>query len=610
MESLTNKNINPDNSIESTKMMSILTTNLCTQIQFKLLQELFLKCHNFPPSFDFGAYMGYQLVKFIPKVGEVSTLSWFCLGLVFVVNLIRTLVDNSAEDYECRNQPLDQLWGCGGDCSTSTHRYLASSSVNSYVSPDMHCYLFFFSYAFFCSFALNVSIYGVYYASCYYETSMAYKSVEVVFSGIEFAALLTKINILKREQKSKCLSYIIAPLFENNHEVCVLSLQALLQQRSGENDDHEDIIRISGYQRMQSKQKNKHIHETQLRKEAKKLPQSKLHTKRKFSVGTYIYDTYNSAFKSTSSDTQNNDGQNISLIEKIDVADLFWRKWPDLYFFMLEFVFLLQSVYLAMYFTQLLPLAVKSGNVGWGIALIIMPCFGVTFLYFTLRRSVLLYAMTELDPQLAGKVCEETSIVLHLAEDIRTKIYEVFRGEQLSTEAEKMDFIKKNLDPDQSNSVDRVEFRTFLGNIEIYLSKERFDLLWNLVDYDLSGSVSLDEILVFLFPEMKSLLKQEMKLVETIRQKFQLRFQSLVKNHNISEAANSKEFLRENFENFDTDKSGAIDKSELRNMIESLGIEIENDHVFKLLMAATETNGDGEIEFQAFVDLVMIPSTA
>ena len=61
-----------------------------------------------------------------------------------------------------------------------------------------------------------------------------------------------------------------------------------------------------------------------------------------------------------------------------------------------------------------------------------------------------------------------------------------------------------------------MKFRTFVGNIEIYLSKERFDLLWNLVDYDLSGSVSLDEKLVSIFPEIKSLLKQEMKLVETV----------------------------------------------------------------------------------------------
>ena len=106
---------------------------------------------------------------------------------------------------------------------------------------------------------------------------------------------------------------------------------------------------------------------------------------------------------------------------------------------------------------------------------------------------------------------------------------------------------------------------------------------------------------------MKSLLKQEMKLVETIRQKFQ---NTLKDRHISSESSKSEYYLRENFENFDTDKSGAIDKSELRSMIEALGIEIENDHVFELLMAATEVNNDGEIEFQAFVDLVMFPSTA
>ena len=41
-------------------------------------------------------------------------------------------------------------------------------------------------------------------------------------------------------------------------------------------------------------------------------------------------------------------------------------------------------------------------------------------------------------------------------------------------------------------------------------------------------------------------------------------------------------------------------------MIDAFGIMIENDHVLKLLMAATEVNNDGHIEFQVFVDYVSI----
>ena len=38
-------------------------------------------------------------------------------------------------------------------------------------------------------------------------------------------------------------------------------------------------------------------------------------------------------------------------------------------------------------------------------------------------------------------------------------------------------------------------------------------------------------------------------------------------------------------------------------MIDAFGIMIENDHVLKLLMAATEVNNDGHIEFVDYVSI-------
>ena len=58
------------------------------------------------------------------------------------------------------------------------------------------------------------------------------------------------------------------------------------------------------------------------------------------------------------------------------------------------------------------------------------------------------------------------------------------------------------------------------GEMEIFLTKEKFEIIWKLIDYDISGSVSLDEIFVFLFPDMKTALKHEMKIVHALRNQF------------------------------------------------------------------------------------------
>ena len=158
-----------------------LSPTFWKQIEFKLIEKLFYKCHSLPKSFDFGTYAGYQLSTYVASVGELSITSWMGLLIVVAINYVKTLVDDSAEDYECRNQPVDQLWGCGGHCTSGSeaHRYLSALNVHdnsnyaissrhlvgaagpTYISDGKHCYLFFFTYAFFCALDLVIFIYGV-----------------------------------------------------------------------------------------------------------------------------------------------------------------------------------------------------------------------------------------------------------------------------------------------------------------------------------------------------------------------------------------------------------------------------------------------------------------
>jgi hypothetical protein len=57
------------------------------KIEFKIVEELFLLCHNLPREFNFGTYVGFRFQKYIAEVGNISSLAWFLLAVVVLLNL-------------------------------------------------------------------------------------------------------------------------------------------------------------------------------------------------------------------------------------------------------------------------------------------------------------------------------------------------------------------------------------------------------------------------------------------------------------------------------------------------------------------------------------------
>lgn len=58
--------------------------------------------------------------------------------------------------------------------------------------------------------------------------------------------------------------------------------------------------------------------------------------------------------------------------------------------------------------------------------------------------------------------------------------------------------------------------------------------------------------------------------------------------------------LKQAFDLFDTDGSGAIDEKELRDAMKALGFESRRDEV-KLLIEQVDKDGSGMIEFEEFL---------
>jgi centrin-1 len=68
-------------------------------------------------------------------------------------------------------------------------------------------------------------------------------------------------------------------------------------------------------------------------------------------------------------------------------------------------------------------------------------------------------------------------------------------------------------------------------------------------------------------------------------------------------SADEVEEIKEAFDLFDTDQSGAISVSELTSAMKSLGFDVKHAVVFQMI-AELDADGSGEIEFEEFLDMM------
>lgn len=289
-------------------------------------------------------------------------------------------------------------------------------------------------------------------------------------------------------------------------------------------------------------------------------------------------------------------GNNDPLDEIIDMSDIFINSQPDLFFKSVDLMFLLNTFYSAFYFTQILPICVKTEAVWWGILQGLPMIIGFSLLRFTLLKSVFLQAVVCFDDDTAGRVIENSIESLTIANLVRERIIEKFStSNDRMTNQVKLRVVKfcfQEVDKNNSGSLDKTEFREFLGSLEVYLTKEKFDLLYRYIDSDNSSCLSRDEVLVYIFPEMKSTLKEELKIIKKIRKRI------LIEGW-------TDEDLKDLFGKYDQDESGTLEIQELKNMLVEYPFSLKNitPSGFKVLMAAIDTDHSGNISWNEFLSV-------
>mmetsp|Transcript_1112 Transcript_1112/g.1701 ORF Transcript_1112/g.1701 Transcript_1112/m.1701 type:complete len:150 (+) Transcript_1112:88-537(+) len=128
-----------------------------------------------------------------------------------------------------------------------------------------------------------------------------------------------------------------------------------------------------------------------------------------------------------------------------------------------------------------------------------------------------------------------------------------------------------NFDKDRSGEIDEVELGTVMRSLGFSPTDEQLHDMMLKVDLDGNGSISFEE-----FVTMMKKCEVETDFDREIREAFKV---------------------------FDKDGSGAIDKEELKNIMNGLGANLSEEEI-DLLVQEGDTDGDGKIDINEFLKIM------
>ena len=124
-------------------------------------------------------------------------------------------------------------------------------------------------------------------------------------------------------------------------------------------------------------------------------------------------------------------------------------------------------------------------------------------------------------------------------------------------------------DRDGNGSISLLELREVLRNLGEKVTDDEINQIIRMADQDGDGEIDYDEFVA---------LRRKLK-------------------------GDEKEDLRKAFDVFDQDGNGSISQVELKIVLDKIGIEMSETEL-KRTMSEADTDGDGEISFTEFVDVV------
>lgn len=174
-----------------------------------------------------------------------------------------------------------------------------------------------------------------------------------------------------------------------------------------------------------------------------------------------------------------------------------------LFFRSVEFVVMLNCLYMALWATSFVSVAMNSTSpVGWEI-LVLLP-IGIMFptLGQIVRTSSKILAIEELNVDVIGKMIEDEEENAVIVAELRSKLTARFSdmGHSKSPQEVVQDIFQK-IDSDGNDLLSKRELRKFLRALHLHYSDDKFNRLFKTIDKDHSGDLTIKELSELLFPD-------------------------------------------------------------------------------------------------------------
>ena len=220
-----------------------------------------------------------------------------------------------------------------------------------------------------------------------------------------------------------------------------------------------------------------------------------------------------------------------------------------------------------------------------------------------LARTILLHCSCHLDKEIVAKVCEDTITENCIIETVRADVLRLAPLEE-KTVMGLYTFLKMQFDKSSQISpgflLNKSELLRFFHHCQVYLTSEKLEVCWDIMDYDVSGHISFDEIFAFIQPDSIEILKQKLESAKNIKQGII----DALEKRSVPRDLWGKE-LYKIFSQYDVNKNGSIEPDELRQMLTSLGIVSQiTTKQFNIIVSILDVNMDGTISWVELHDFV------
>ena len=271
-------------------------------LEFKIIEKLFLQQHLVPDEFDFHKYISKLFMEYIAELGEITPFNWFLLSIIILVNYFKIkAVDGDMIQEICPTTYPETYSSTYGD---EPHRSLAATVTKAI------CYPYILQYAMFC-----LSMLTLYNLINYFATSLYYRRI----------IILAIKNCFQLEYSDQDRGHV--------YTHCLVKLKEFQFERK----EKEDELKASVTKLMNDlrAKEEKEMHDRQMQKNSSDFYQRMYYR--------YYKHIHVPLFGESHEEDSRND-------------EIFAFHWPGMFFMAVEFNVLLQCFYLAIYFTQLLPI--------------------------------------------------------------------------------------------------------------------------------------------------------------------------------------------------------------------------------------------------------------